>query len=70
MEILLLRYSDDGDSTMGLLFIDGKFECHTLEDEHRDVKKPGETRIPEGKYKVNFRNERTPLTKKYAAKYA
>ncbi len=41
---------------MGLLFIDGEFECYTLEDEHRDEKVRGETRIPKGTYTVTFRN--------------
>ena len=41
---------------MGLLFIDGKFECYTLEDEYRDEKVRGETRIPKGTYTITFRS--------------
>ena len=55
MKIKVLRYSDNGHTTLGLLYVDGKFQCFTLEDEHRDVKVPGETRIPEGIYGVYFR---------------
>jgi len=55
MELSVLRYSDNGDSTLGLLFIDGQFECHTLEDEHRAEKKHSETRIPPSTYEVTLR---------------
>lgn len=55
MKLDVYRYSDNGESTLGLLFIDGKFSVYTLEDEHRDVKVMGETRIPEGEYKIELR---------------
>jgi hypothetical protein len=57
MEINVLRYSDNGESTLGLMFIDGKFECYTLEDEARTNKVFGETRIPEGEYEILLRTE-------------
>lgn len=57
MKIYVLRYSSGRESTLGLLFIDGKFECYTLEDEARTIKVYGETRIPSGKYKVELRKE-------------
>lgn len=57
MEITVKRYSDNKESTLGLMFIDGKFECYTLEDEERTTKVFGETRIPEGRYEVLFRTE-------------
>ena len=41
--------------TLGLLYIDGKFACFTLEDEARDIKVAGETRIPRGKYKLGLK---------------
>lgn len=69
MKINVKRYKDDGDSTLGLLFLDGVFECFTLEDEQRDVKVKGETRIPEGTYKVDFRRELSGLTRKYRQKH-
>lgn len=69
MQLTLVRYSDNGNSTAGLLFLDGEFFCHTLEDERRDVKVAGETRIPEGNYQVLFREVLSPLTKKYRSKF-
>ena len=45
------------DATNGLLFIDGVFECYTLEDEYRDVKVMHETCIPEGEYEIKLRTE-------------
>ena len=57
MEITVYRYNSKKEFTHGLLFIDGKFECHTLEDEYRAYKVWGETRIPDGKYHVKLRLE-------------
>ncbi len=67
--IKILRYSDNGDSTLGLTLIDGKFFCYTLEDEEREIKIKGETRIPEGVYKLGIRQGLTPMTKKYQNRY-
>ena len=55
MEILVDRYNDEIDHTDGLLFVDCKFMCFTLEDEYRADKVYGETRIPDGTYKVELR---------------
>ena len=55
MNILIKRYNSTNDHTDGLLFIDCKFVCYTLEDEYRSVKVYGETRIPDGTYKVELR---------------
>lgn len=55
MELKLLRYSDNGESTLGLLFVNKEFQCYTLEDERRTKKVYGETRIPEGRYKLDLR---------------
>lgn len=57
MEIKVLRYSDNGESTLGLVFIDGEFQCYSIEDEERTKKVWGETRIPEGRYEVKLRTE-------------
>jgi len=40
------------DATIGELYLDGVWECFTLEDVVRDVKIPGKTAIPEGRYEV------------------
>jgi hypothetical protein len=52
MIIELKRFSSNNESTIGLLFINGKFQCYTLEDEYREVKVMHETRIPNGTYKI------------------
>ncbi len=56
----------------GILFdvVNGKrnFLCYTLEDEQRDVKVWGETRIPAGKYKLSLRKE-GGFHSRYQAKY-
>ena len=58
MKLQVLRISSGEDSTSGLLFdiTNGrKFLCYTLEDEYREEKIMGETRIPSGTYEVVFR---------------
>ena len=68
MELEVIRISSGIDSTNGILFeiiqqgneIDGswrqkKFLAYTLEDEYRSEKVFGETRIPDGKYKLGLR---------------
>lgn len=57
MDLMVLRYNSEEDYTDGLLFIDDKFECYTLEDEYRTEKKYGETRIPDGTYFIQLRTE-------------
>lgn len=57
MKIDVLRYSDNGDSTLSLIFLDGAFQCYGLEDEFRETKILGETRIPEGIYPIKLRKE-------------
>lgn len=43
-------------ATLGTLSLNGKFLCDTLEDEYRDIKVHGETRIPAGTYKIELVN--------------
>lgn len=59
MEIVVDRFADNGNATLGFMHIDSKPQIFTLEDEHRDVKVKGETRIPEGRYRIKFRTEGT-----------
>lgn len=66
---ILQRYSDNGESTLGLLLRGGVFNCYTLEDEARVVKVAGETRIPAGRYPLKLRQELTPLTQKYRNRF-
>ena len=55
MKLQVLRNQFGKDATNGMLFIDGVFECYTLEDQYQAVKVMHETCIPEGKYDINFR---------------
>tara|TARA_B100000902_G_scaffold261213_1_gene247490 strand:+ start:1194 stop:1796 length:603 start_codon:yes stop_codon:yes gene_type:complete len=61
MKYEVLRVSSGKDSTSGMLFeVDNNtrtFLAYTLEDEQRDVKVWGETRIPAGTYKLKLRKE-------------
>lgn len=56
----LYRYSSGKEATLGLLFWVGSagnlvWLCYTLEDEHRNAKIYGETRIPAGTYQLEER---------------
>jgi hypothetical protein len=55
MKIDVVRYSAQRKSTLGLLMINDRFACYTLEDAFHVVKIPGETRIPNGRYRVKLR---------------
>jgi len=59
MILHVIRYSSQKDSTSGLLFLQDddklKFLCYTLEDEYRETKIKGETRIPAGAYEIALR---------------
>ena len=70
MELEVIRFSSGTDSTNGILLevdkyapaphAEGfrckrKFLAYTLEDEYRDEKEYGETRIPDGTYKLDLR---------------
>jgi len=72
MELEVLRFSSEADSTNGLLFDitngERKFLCYTLEDEHRDVKVMSETRVPAGTYQITLRTtggHHAKYTKRY-----
>lgn len=66
MKLEIKRVINTSNETIGELYIDGKFECFTLEDENRDLnhdgkfesnepKVYGDTRIPCGTYKITKR---------------
>ncbi len=57
MELDVLRYNSESDYTDGLFLIDKDFECFSIEDEERTKKIMGETRIPDGRYRVKLRRE-------------
>lgn len=54
MNILLHRFEFGSHYTIGRLFLDGVYQCYTLEDKVQSPKVPGETAIPAGEYKVIF----------------
>jgi hypothetical protein len=69
MKLKLKRFHDDGKGTLGILFVDGVFECFTCEDTYRERKVQGETRIPAGTYWIDFRNIDSPKTRRYRVNY-
>ena len=52
MDLLLMRKEFTTESTIGELFVNGVFECYTLEDMVRPVKIAGLTAISSGQYEV------------------
>jgi|SRR5210317_850352 len=68
MKLDVVRTQFGKDATNGMLFVDGVFECFTLEDEVRDVKVMSETAIPLGEYEIKFRNV-GGFDTKYKARY-
>ncbi len=68
MNITANRFTSDDDATISQVYVDGQFFCFGLEDEKRQVKVPGETRIPAGAYKVGLRTAGS-ISPKYAAQF-
>ena len=68
MKLQVVRTQFGKDATNGLLFIDGIFECYTLEDQYQSVKVMHETCIPEGTYDIKFRKT-GGFHAKYSARY-
>ena len=56
MELSVYRCGENADATVGLLFINDDLNCGTVEDQYQEIKVPGETRIPPGRYKIKLRN--------------
>ena len=61
MKLEVLRISSEGTSTNGILFDvtnnKRKFLSYTLEDEYREEKVMGKTRVPPGTYNITLRTE-------------
>ena len=68
MEIIVSRVVSDGEATIGILYLDGGFNCFTLEDIRRETKVPGKTRIPAGKYALGVKCHGR-LHEKYLKRY-
>ena len=69
MILRLKRLKHNDTTTIGILFVDGVFECLTLEDEPRLQKVYGKTRIPAGEYEIKFR-EAGRIYEKYKGRYS
>lgn len=70
MNLKLIRYvNHHNKSTMGILYIDGEFQCYTLENPFRFTKMDTESRVPEGTYALKKREELSPMTERYRSKY-
>lgn len=67
--LTVLRYIDDGQTTLGLMFLQGKFFAYTLEDTHQDEKIRGNTRIPQGIYPLELNRNLTGLTQTYRNRF-
>lgn len=52
MELTLTRKHREADRVIGELFLNGAFECYTLEDAERPLKIAGVTAIPRGHYEI------------------
>lgn len=61
-------FSEPELGTTGVLFMDGDWSGHTLEDEYREKKVAGETRIPAGAYEIKLRTD-SPMAEKYRERY-
>jgi len=68
MLLQLTRVFDDKLRTIGIMKVDGKPECFSLEDAFHEEKVWGKTRIPRGSYEIKLRTE-GGMHKKYSKKY-
>jgi len=57
MYLDVLRFADNGNASISVFQINGVSYCFGIEDEERDIKVSGETRVPEGTYPVHLRAE-------------
>lgn len=71
MELALLRHNSGADSTIGLLFDASSNEWlgYTCEDEGREIKLAGETRVPAGRYEIQLRGGETPMNRRYRERF-
>lgn len=69
MNLNLQRFSDNRESTLGLIHINKIFEAYSLEDEFHVGKIKSTTRIPAGTYPIRLREDVTPLTQHYRNRF-
>ena len=69
MKLDVVRIQKGIDATNGILFVDGLYECYTLEDQTREGSKVmKETAIPLGEYEIKFRTV-GGFDSKYTSRY-
>ena len=69
MKLEVKRFADNGDTTLGILYVNGIFQCFTVEDqEQKGEKVMHETRIPNGVYSIGLR-EAGSFNEKYKVAY-
>jgi len=67
------RYSSSrkfGGSTVSFCRYNGELYMYGMEDEHREIKVSGETRIPAGTYKLGIKRTVTPKTESYRKRFS
>ncbi len=74
LELLNRRISSGDEATLGTLFdstiaAQPQFLCYVLEDQFNEPKIPGETRIPPGRYEIEFRDE-GGMVKRYKKRFS
>lgn len=55
LTVSVFRFADLKEATIGSVYVDGRFECFSLEDQWQPNKVAAETRIPTGTYKLKLR---------------
>lgn len=55
MKIEVIKIAETPKSTLSKMMIDGLFFCFVIEDGYKKIKVPGETRIPDGTYRIGSR---------------
>lgn len=55
MELIHQRLNHDKLSTLGEMSLDGQRQCYILEDAPQEIKIPGKTRIPAGRYRLELK---------------
>jgi hypothetical protein len=68
MFLKLKRFSGADESTLGLIFVGGRFFCYSLEDQWNVPKIPGESRIPTGRYQIILRPDGS-MHKRYTDRF-
>ena len=68
MKLKLYRMWANDSETLGVMSIEDIEECFILEDQYQEIKVDGETRIPQGTYKIELRTSGT-MNEKYLERF-